>query len=603
MGEFSAHRLTISPGERVVIATQVNLYVSPFGDDVVNSGIEQGSPFRTPERAVQWLGDKYISDFGFVTINFAPGIYDIQSELIFDHDQGNRVAFVGAEPETLLLQYVSNYNTTSFTQNGYNKYYSASYHGITMSCVRPSDSTVFEQISSGQPIANRYSAIGTGVIIEDYDLSFKEDYNPAFYYASYPVQPRNNISKISTLLGCHKLTNINVGTGVLQVQSSIRDDWFSLPQGSSQDIARMYGNPFGGISYARGACANPSDTTEASTNNWLLPVTESNRGHYLNSIPVGYYGLAATTGITTGSTANLIGTTFPNGSTFGSTASYLTKDVSNISTISFYSATGPAGSFLNDAILFGNNYHEHRGASGGGGMGSSGAWGSVNSNRITVKLIPTVFRRFGNIMKVGGGGLRKIKNIFFDGIDMPSHYDILDKSYRSNKYAFRSVATRLGEKVINEPAGFGNGLFNNVGIKDFHVAVLIDGGSDAELGTVVASNCSFGVLSYDGSAVRTKGSVCTGMAAAGFGAIGSSTMAADRCFASFVGQSIAVFRMKTVGAGAAFNDNSFIPGQTYSTPDGKVRGTVWRWNAKDRDLAIALRLGLCESGDPFTQYN
>ena len=107
MGEFSAHRITISPGERVVIATKVNLYVSPFGDDVLNSGVEDDSPFRTPKRAIEWLGDKYISDFGFVTINFAPGIYELDQELVFDHEQGNRVAFVGADPETLLLQHLS----------------------------------------------------------------------------------------------------------------------------------------------------------------------------------------------------------------------------------------------------------------------------------------------------------------------------------------------------------------------------------------------------------------------------------------------------------------------------------------------------------------
>ena len=151
MAEFSAHRLTVSAGERVVISTEVNLYVSPFGDDVLNSGIEQGSPFRTAARAIQWLGDKYISDFGFVTINFAAGIYDIDNELVFDHYQGNRVAFVGAEADTLLLQYVSDYRTRSLTQNGYNKYYSGVYHGITMMCVRPDDNTVFASVSTANP--------------------------------------------------------------------------------------------------------------------------------------------------------------------------------------------------------------------------------------------------------------------------------------------------------------------------------------------------------------------------------------------------------------------------------------------------------------------
>ena len=601
MSEFSAHRLTVSAGERVVISTEVNLYVSPFGDDVLNSGIEQGSPFRTPARAIQWLGDKYISDFGFVTINFAAGIYDIENELVFDHDQGNRVAFVGAEADTLLLQYVSDYRTRGLTQDGYNKYYSGVYHGITMMCVRPDDNSVFAPVSTANPIATQHALAGIGVIVEDYDLVHREDYNPALYYAAYPLQPRNNISRMSGILGCHKLLSANIATGLLSIESTIRDDWFALPQGASGSIARMYGNAQSGVSYAQGSCADAADTTETQTNAWFLSQNNGKRGHYISNMPVGYYGTQSTTGIPIGATANFVGLSFPNASPAGGFAQYTEKDLTGSPSTDNYSATGPAGSFLNDSLLLGNNYHEHVSTSGRDGIGSSAAWRSVNTNRVTVKLIPTVFRRFGNILRVGGGGLRKIKNIFFDGRDMVSHYDLLGGFDKSNKYAVRTLATKLGEKVINEPSGLGSGLFNNCGIKDFHVGVLADNGTDAELGTVVVSNCSFGILSYDGSAVRTKGSICTGMGAMGLGAIGSSTMVADRCFASFCGQSIANFRMKQ--SSATFTDNSFIPGQTYASPDGKIKGTVWRWNPKDKDLVIALKVGLCEGGDPVSQYN
>jgi hypothetical protein len=608
MGEFSAHRITISPGERVVIATQVNLYVSPFGDDVLNSGVEEDSPFRTPNRAIEWLGDKYISDFGFVTINFAPGIYELDDQLIFDHEQGNRVAFVGAAPKTLLLQYVSGYVTSGYTTTGLNKFYSGVVHGITMSCVLPDDNTTYAFITSGNALSSTYGVSGSGVIIEDYDLVYDNDYNPAYFYAAYPYHPRNNIAKQGSILGSHKLTGLNLGT--VSIQSSVRDDWFCIPAGSSLSWGRMYGNPQFGVTYISGACANnPADRTESETNAWFIPSNRipgppelDVRGHYLSSVPVGYYGGNATTGIPVGATTNFIGATFPNSSSLGLTATFVYEGITQTNLIGWYSATGPAGSFLNDTIAFGKNYHEHAAANGYAGLGGSGAWRSINTNRVTVKIMPTVFKRYGNILKIGSGGLRKIKNIFMDGINMPAHYALFetDDDISSNKYAIYSVRARLGETVINEPAGLGDSLCSNVGVKDFHVGFFANNGSDVNLGKIVVSNCSYGVIAANRSSIVTTGSVVTGAAATAFGSYNSSSLLANRCFASFVGQSRVAFRIK--GSNTALNIDSFIPGQTYTTPDQKIRGTVWSWNPRQKLLNIAVKVGLLEGGDPVSQH-
>jgi hypothetical protein len=610
MGEFSAHRITVSAGERVVIATPVNLYVNPIGDDVLNSGIEEDSPFRTPARAIEWLNDKYISEFGFVTINFAAGIYDLSESLVFDHDQGDRVAFVGAEPETLLLQYVSYYKTSGFTagNTGYYKYYSGVKHGITLACVRPSDSTVYAPIGSSNAISNVCGVSGSGVLIEDYDLVFKDDYNPAYFYAAYPFHPRNNIVRQGSILGCHKLWGVT--GGIITLQSSIRDDWFSIPAGTSSSWGRFYGNAQMGVSYFNNTVAVPSDYTDQAenTNNvWMIPnnnvASIDKKGHYLSSVPVGYFGTNATTGITIGATANLMGVSFPNGSTSGKTASFTWQEYNGTNYAGWYTATGPNGSFLNDTILFGSNYHEHTPVSGTGGMGVSGSWRSINSNRITVKLIPTVFRRFGNILKISGNGLRKIQNIFFDGVDMQSHYKLIGNSETgySNKVAVYAKNTRVGESVSNEPDGLGAGLFGNSGVKDFHVGFYADHGTDAYLGKLIASNCSYGIIANNGSNIVTLGSVCSGMASTGFGAFGSSSMVADRCFASFVGQSHVTLRLKQV-SGSTLSDSSFIPGATYASPDGRIKGTVWDWDPRDKTLVVAVRVGMLEGGDAIFQY-
>jgi hypothetical protein len=50
----------------------------------------------------------------------------------------------------------------------------------------------------------------------------------------------------------------------------------------------------------------------------------------------------------------------------------------------------------------------------------------------------------------------------------------------------------------------------------------------------------------------------------------------------------------SIGSTFDFDSNSFIAGQTYATPDGKVKGTVFSWDAVDKLLTLAVRTGLLE---------
>lgn len=630
MAEFSAHRVTVPEptDNRVTISTHMNLYVSTLGDDVLNSGIEEGSPFRTPARAIRWLGDKLITETGFVTINFRGGIYDIEDELVFDHDQGNRVAFVGTPSDVLLLQTVKYYKSydigLGFT--GVNeRCYSAVSHGITLTCVRPSDSSGFTALTGSNSISSAYGFSGAGVLIEDYDLVFDEDYNPIYCYAAYPFHPRNNISRCSSILGAHKLTGVSGEN--LSLISTIRDSWVGLPHAMTGTgdggWARYYGNqmddlvfynasrPFGVVELDLSLDTpelTPNSNSIFNLNNFIFP--NALRGHYLSSVPKGYYGLTATTGIPIGATANVVGATFPTGqSILGATATYYYQGITASGIIGWYTYTGANGSFLNDTILFGNNYHEHNPQH--GWVDGAYPLSSVNTNRLTVKIVPTVFRRFGNILKIGGGGLRKIKDIFFDGVDMLAHYKLFGtfSSGASNKAAIYAVNCRLGESVPNEPEGLGYGLCSNSGAKDFHVGFYADRGTDAVMGKFIASNCSYGIIANNGSSVQTVGSVSTGSAACGFGALNSSSMVADRCFASFCGQSLVTLRIKS--AGFTLDNNSYIPGQTFISQEtfnvsptqrsGGIKGTVWEWDPRDKVLKIAVRAGYFEAVNPYLQ--
>lgn len=631
MAEFSAHRVRIETTDadtaKVLIANPINLYVSPGGDDLLNTGLEPLSPFRTPERALNWLDDKVISESGFVTINFSAGIYDIENQIDFTHPQGERVALIGAEPEIFAIRRVDSYRTFGFTfGNPYYGYYSGVTHEINLFVVAPQDATpLFSDV-------NRvvYNAQGYGVVIEDYDLVYNDSYNPAYFYASYPNDPRNNIVRQAALLGAHSLIGVSAGSsGSLKIVSSIRDDWIHIGAGAGPvSYGRYYGNPQINSVFPAGVCAAPQDADVTVTNQWLLRSASAAgaayRGLYMTGTPVGFYGTTATSGIASATASlNFVKGYFPNNSFnvptawayggvgltlyWSGTGSIQVNDAFASTPNQWYTATGPDGTVLNDGFIRGfNNYHQYSENLGytlisptitpGGGR-------TVNTNRITLKILPTVFRRFGNILNIKSSGLRKIKNIFFDGRQMLYHYALLSESSgqrnnTSNKYALNCIASDLGYEVEGEPAGLGIGLMNNVGIKDFHCAILLSDGTRCNLGVAVMSNCSHGIIARNKSVVRTFGSVCTGMGGVGIASSNSSVVSAERCFTGWNGSSMMVFRFSG-GSTLQFGDQSFILGQTFNIPGTVLRGTVWDWESRSKTLSVVVRKGVAESLDPF----
>jgi len=345
---------------------------------------------------------------------------------------------------------------------------------------------------------------------------------------------------------------------------------------------------------------------------------------FMSNTPVGFYGTSIKSGITTGATANFVSGLFPtrlNGvatSDNPADAGYWLgtggwTGLSNIGGTNatslglsgyWFTGTGTIGSLMNDGICFGYpNYHQYN--NNGPTLTSSSK--VINTNRLTVKIIPTVFRRFGNILTIKNSGLRKIKNIFFDGRQMLYHYNFISeylgsKNVVSNKCAINVQASRIGLTVRGEPNNLGPGLMHNVGVKDFHCAMHINEGTRCNLGTMVSSNCSFGVVARNQSIVTTTGSVFTGMGVFGVSALTSSTITAERCFVGIVGTSLVTFRYKQIGDAQEFSDKTFIPGQTYSSPDGKFRGTVWDWEPREKLLTVSVRKGVAEGLDPFSQY-
>lgn len=103
--------------QRVRLLAPLNLYLSPYGDDTVNSGLSPASPFLTIQKAWNTLVNGYDLNGQNVTVNIANGTYTAglnASGSPLGMGSGNTIMFVGnaASPASVQIT-VSNSNCFS----------------------------------------------------------------------------------------------------------------------------------------------------------------------------------------------------------------------------------------------------------------------------------------------------------------------------------------------------------------------------------------------------------------------------------------------------------------------------------------------------------
>ena len=111
-----AIRSKVRPGDRQTLRGAIDLYVSTTGNDTSNSGTISTSPFLTISKVFDYLKAFYFAKDCTITINVAEGTYNITSELVVDHPQGNRITLKG--PSTLVktaTEVTSYTDTTAFS--------------------------------------------------------------------------------------------------------------------------------------------------------------------------------------------------------------------------------------------------------------------------------------------------------------------------------------------------------------------------------------------------------------------------------------------------------------------------------------------------------
>jgi len=162
-----------------LIRTTANIYVSPTGSDS-NSGVYSTSPFRTIQKAFNYLKKFYILEGGEVIINLAAGVYRISSELLMDHPQGERITIAGAAGVTKQATAITSYtDTTSYSGKVGGKTYQSVRRSLNEGPVPTSgerfDMTI--RYNGGSGIPQTTSAIGKYIIVSPLDSSYEVQLN------------------------------------------------------------------------------------------------------------------------------------------------------------------------------------------------------------------------------------------------------------------------------------------------------------------------------------------------------------------------------------------------------------------------------------------
>lgn len=103
----------------VPIVDNLTLYVSPTGNDTTGDG-SSGNPWATPNQALSWLTNKFISSDAIVTIQLADGIYNGLGTIYYSN-YSNKIALKGNEtsPSNVVLNFNNNIHGIMLPAQGY----------------------------------------------------------------------------------------------------------------------------------------------------------------------------------------------------------------------------------------------------------------------------------------------------------------------------------------------------------------------------------------------------------------------------------------------------------------------------------------------------
>ena len=205
---------------------QYTLYVetqSNGGDDISGLGTKE-KPYRTPQRALFELRDKFITQNGFATIKMGPGRFVLTDSIEIRHPQGDRIGLKGEDIVTYNMVDCHGYTASHSADRGDNVV------GETRGSNRPRyyRSTIKLAAATqndGDTLVGSISGVsGEYLLVQDWSMTQKDNYD----HIAWDYNLEGKTAKRSSLMGCNILDGDNTDLETMLAVMACLDEYIGV---------------------------------------------------------------------------------------------------------------------------------------------------------------------------------------------------------------------------------------------------------------------------------------------------------------------------------------------------------------------------------------
>lgn len=602
---------------------EYTLYVNVTGDD--NSG--QGTlakPFKTPQRALFHLRDKFITQNGFAQIKLGAGRFVLDDAIEMRHPQGDRIGFKGQKTITYNMTDCHGYTAShaeevadgdvDFQTQGSTapRYYKSSIK------IQDGIGDQSSQIGSVQTIEG---ISGEYLLVQDYSMRNDDDYD----HVMWDYNLNGKTAKRSSLMGCNILYGAN--TDVNDVKMNMKYYNFPFQMKTTFQRHRVEG---GFQSDEKSSIVRVGGCRQTAMGGRDFPTMEGVGGFLLPSDTDKYFSYSSdplenTPETTENRNSYLIGQgasgerDINTAVLFGSTAEGHTITFSN-EVAPHYPPFTHSKEFIDETNarqkVFTQPNHNST---------------FVTFNRMTATHVTTILV-FKDKTKPGilldGSQLGYIHDMVLEGkwqqfkqgfnhggstgenqALMDDHSGILVKNNGNLSYDLGKTGASLAELKFTPASSIRNDqkpissdsvTLSNVGINGFEYGVIVENDSSANLDDIVISNCGNGIYVVNNSQATCTRSTIIGVEQDALCALDNSNVIADRTMIAHV--SCPRWEIKYAIQSEDYlqrkaRDNTFLPGrQVVINKSGAqaYAGITSRWRARSAWTTLAHSRGQYE---------
>lgn len=580
------------------------LYVNVTGDDISGQGT-LAKPFKTPQRALFHLRDKFITQNGFAHIKMGAGRFVLSDAIEIRHPQGDRIGIKGQKPNLYNMKNCHGYTASHAAHRATDDVDFQTHGGTAPRYYRSSirlDGV--GQLDGSAQVPTISGLSGEYLLVQDYSMRFDDDYD----HTAWDWNLNGKTAKRASLMGCNILYGTNID--VTDVKMNMKYYNFPYQLKTEFQIGRGANHPDNKTSIVRvGGCRNGHGgrdfpVLDDGMGGWLLP-EDTDKYFSYSSDP-----LETTPETNENSDDGVfdIGDIAPaivnaGVAYFGSTAEGFTTTNLENNIIPHYASLADTLSVGGDAIqkVFTQPRHDSI---------------FITFNRMTATHVTTILE-FIEKTKPGiildGAQLGYINDIILEGkwqqfkqgfnhggvtgenqALMDNHVGIFVRNGGNLSYDLGKTGAEVAKLKFsasstirndNKPMFSDTVTISNVGINGFVVGSLVENSSYANLDDIVISNCDSGIVCNKNSQVSCERSTLIGFETS---AIESTSSIIDAKKTMIAHVSLPKWNVSYAIASDTYyqrktRDNTFLPGRqvvvnkTDDPGGGMYAGIVSSW--------------------------